>query len=125
MFLALAGGCASTNKVPVGHDSVIVDQVKASPSDYDSKTIGIKGYIMADVMGSASLYSTSDDALRDKMYDAIDIISENKVLREEIKYKQPMCVIAIGQFQTYKPGGFRFDMPSKTGVIKLTGVTKC
>jgi hypothetical protein len=121
----LIAGCASTDKVPASQELVTVDQVKTDPSVYDSRTIGIRGYIMADVMGSTSLYSTSDDALHDKMYDAIDILSENKDLREAIKYKQPTCVVAIGLFQTYKPGEFRFDMPSKTGVIRLTGVSKC
>lgn len=124
VFITISGCVASP--LALAHlKYVSFAQVRANPAAFNQKTVNIKGYIQADILGSTSLYATADDVAHNRMYDAIDILSKNIVLRMKIKYKTPTCVIASGKFRTYKAGEFKFDMPSKIGVIELSNVTKC
>ena len=126
VFLVIAvTGCVSTSPAMMHIRYLNFEQVRADPAAFDGKKVNIRGYIQADVLGSTSLYANIDDAAHDRMYDAIDILSKNRQLREKIKYKSPTCVIASGGFRTYKSGEFKFDMPSKIGVIDLVSVTPC
>lgn len=125
VLLSTVVGCASSPATPTSLEYVAFDQVRANPGEFDGKTTNIKGYIQADALGTTSLYANADDAAKNRMYDAIDILSKNVELREKIKYTSPTCVIASGKFRTYKPGEFKFDMPSKIGVIELENVVEC
>ena len=125
LLLFTVGGCATSSPKPTHLEFVAFDQVRANPAAFDEKAVAIKGYIQADVLGSTSLYATADDAAQNRMYDAIDILSKDVKLRKAIKYKSPTCVIAGGKFHTYKAGEFKFDLPSKIGVIELESVIPC
>ena len=126
VFLVIVvAGCASTSPTAMHLKYLTFEQVRADPAAFDGKQVNIRGYIQADVLGSTSLYANADDAAHDRMYDAIDILSKNRQLREKIKYKSATCVIVSGGFRTYKSGEFKFDMPSKIGVIDLVSVIPC
>lgn len=124
LFFAITG-CVPPGQMPVRLDYFAFDKVRDNPAAFDEKVVNIKGYIQADVLGSTSLYATADDAAKDKMYDAIDLLPKDVKLQKAIKYKNPTCVIATGKFRTYKSGEFNFDMPSKIGVIELSSVSPC
>lgn len=125
LLLLAVSGCVERSPNPTHLKSVAFDQLRANPEAFDGKTVTIKGYIQADLLRSTSLYATADDAARNRMYDAIDILSKDIKLRKAIKYKSPTCVLASGKFRTYKVGEFKFDLPSKIGVIDLASVTPC
>lgn len=125
LLILTIAGCVSALSSQGHLRYITFENVRDNPTVFDGKTVNIRGYIQVDVLGSTSLYANADDAVRNRMYDAIDILSKDRKLRKAIKYKNPTCVIAGGKFRTYKAGEFKFNLPSRIGVIDLESVSTC
>jgi hypothetical protein len=118
--------CAESGSAESNTKYLTFEDIRANPKIFDGKSVAIKGFIVADVLGATALYATSEDAENNKMFRAIDLISQTKALALKIKYRSPTCVFAIGKFRTYKSDEFRTDsLASDIGVVDLENVEMC